>query len=126
MKAKILCRQPGRTQKFGNSGSAAFRVVLKDDLKQVPRLGKGRLEFFRQTGNNAPVFFYAHMLQGTLKTQKAYETSVVRHQNVVINRFQSAVTVHRSGEDFRDGAYAAVYAIDKFIQHQDSLFRTTC
>ena len=126
MKAQILCRQPGRTQKFGNSGSAAFRVVLKNDLKQVPRLGKGRLEFFRQTGNNAPVFFYAHMLQGTLKTQKTHETSVVRHQNVVINRFQSAVTVHRSGEDFRDGAYAAVYAIDKFIQHQDSLFRTTC
>ena len=53
------------------------------------------------------------MLQGTFKTQKAHETSVVRHQNVVINRFQSAVTVHRSGEDFRDGAYAAVYAIDK-------------
>ena len=126
MQAEVFGRQARRLKKLGNAFPAAFRVIFKDHLKRVPRLGERGLQFFRQAGDDGRVFLLAHMLQGTFQMQEADEAPVIGHQNAVIYGFKAAVTVNRGGKRFRQGADAAIHAVDQFIKHQESLLSTTC
>ena len=126
VQAQILRRQTGRLEQLGNTFSAAFRVVFKDHLERMARLGERGLKLFRQAGDNGRVFLHAHMLQRAFQMQEADETPVIGHQYAVIHGFKAAVTVNRPGKGLGKCADAAIHAVDKYIEHQESLFNTTC
>ena len=124
--AEVLRRQTGGLEQFGNPFPAAFRVIFKDHLKRVTRLGERGLELFRQAGDDGHVFFHPHMLQRTFQMQETDEAPVIGHQYAVIHGFKTAVAVNRPGERFRESADAAIHAVDKYIKHYASLLSTTC
>ena len=126
VQAEIVRRQTGRLEQFGNPFPAVFRVIFKERLDRMARLGKRGLELFRQAGDDGRIFFHAHMLQRTFQMKKADEAPVIGHQYAVIHRFQSAIAVNRPGERFRESADTAIHTVDKSIEHQESLLSTTC
>ena len=126
MQAEVVRRQTGRLEQFGNAFPAAFRVIFKDYLKRMARLGERGLELFRQAGDDGRVFIHPYMLQRTFQMKKADEASVIGHEYAVIHGFKTTVTVNRPGECFRESADAAIHAVDKYIKHYASLLSTTC
>ena len=79
VQAEVVRRQTGGLEQFGNPFPAAFRVIFKDHLKRMARLGKRGLQFFRQAGDDGRVFFHPHMLQRTFQMQETDEAPVIGH-----------------------------------------------